>query len=74
MTPAERRAVGYLIRGAVDLAAATMGNKPIYPNRSHLREVVAQKVEADMALFDVEGYLAEILVAANHPPAAGAQR
>jgi hypothetical protein len=71
MTDAERKAVGYLIRSAVDLAAATMGNKPIYPNRRHLREVVAQSVEEKMPLFDVPGYLAEVLVAANAPQPGG---
>lgn len=65
MNDAERKAIGYLIRSGADLFAATMGNKPIWDNREHMREVIAQHVEAEMALFDVPGYLAEILVAAN---------
>ena len=65
MNRAERKAVGYLIRQASDLYAATAGNKPVYLSRKHMREVIAQYVEERMALFSVDGYLAEILVAAN---------
>jgi len=65
--PAERKAVGYLIRSASDLYAAGKGNAPIWDNRKHMREVIAQSVEEKMALFDVPGYLGELIVAANAP-------
>ena len=65
MTPAERKAVGYLVRQACDMYAATAGNRPVWDGRQHMREAVAQRVEESMALFDVPGWLAEILVAAN---------
>jgi hypothetical protein len=67
VTPAERKAVGYLIRQASDLFAAGAGNASIWSKRDHMRESIAQPVEEAMALFDAECYLAEILVAANQP-------
>ena len=65
MTNAERKAVGYLIRQACDMFAATQGNRPIWERRKIMREAIAQPVEEGMAAFGVEGYLAEVLVAAN---------
>lgn len=67
MTDAERKAVGYIVRQAVALTAATMGDKPIYSNRRHLAEDIGQRVDAQMALFGVEGALAEWVTAANQP-------
>jgi hypothetical protein len=57
--------VGYIVRSGSDLYAATKGSAPIWENRKSMREVIAQHVEAEMALFDVPGYLAEILIEAN---------
>jgi hypothetical protein len=73
MTPAERKAVGYLIRQACDLFAAGEGNRPIWERRKIMREAIAQPVEEAMAGFAVEGVLAETLIAANAPadPEAG---
>jgi hypothetical protein len=65
MSPAERKAVGYLVRQACDLYAATMGSKPIWENRGQMREAIGQRIEAEMPLFESPGYLAEVLVAAN---------
>ena len=65
MTPAERKAVGYLVRQSCDLFAATAGNSPVWDKRHHMREAIAQRVEESMALFGVDGYLAEVIVAAN---------
>jgi hypothetical protein len=65
VTDAERKAVGYIVRQACDLYAATMGNKPIYENRGHMREYIGQSVDAQVALLNVPGVLAEWLIAAN---------
>jgi hypothetical protein len=65
MTTAERKAVGYLIRQASDLYAAGVGNKPVWEGREIMRESIAQYVEEKMPLFDSDGYMAEVLFAAN---------
>jgi hypothetical protein len=65
MTDPQRKVVGYLIRQACDHFAATAGNAPVWEKRKHMREAIAQHVEEQMALFGVEGYLAELLMAAN---------
>jgi hypothetical protein len=65
MTPAERKAIGYIVRQSCDLYAATMGDKPIWDNRHRMREGIGQRVDAEMALLDVPGSLAEWIVAAN---------
>jgi hypothetical protein len=64
VTPAERKAVGYIVRQACDLYAATMGDKPIYENREHMREYIGQHVDGEMPLL-TGGYLAEYVIAAN---------
>ena len=69
MTPAERKAVGYIVRLASDMYAATMGDKPIYENRHRMREDIGQRVDADIALLDVPGSLAEWVIAANRDTA-----
>jgi hypothetical protein len=65
MTPAERKAVGRMVRLACDKVATAMGNAPIYPNRAKMREGVAQFVEQEMALLDTPGMLATWIIAAN---------
>jgi hypothetical protein len=65
MTGAERKAVGYIVRLASDLYAATMGNAPIYDNRTQMREAIGQSVDADIASLNQAEVLADWVVAAN---------
>lgn len=65
MTAAERKAVGYLIRLGAGMFAATKDNAPIWDNRESMAEYIGQFVEERMPLFDVDGYLAEVLITAN---------
>lgn len=58
MTPAERKAVGRMVRQGSDLFAATAGNRPVWESRDQMREKIAQFVEGHMALLDVPGVLA----------------
>ena len=69
MTPAERKAVSYIVRMASDMYAATMDNQPIWDNRHRMREGIGQRVDAEMALLDSPGALAEWIVAANREKA-----